>query len=32
LFQRLGLITTDLWLMAVGIAFVTGRLLPREEM
>ena len=25
LFQRLGLTTTDLWLMAVGIAFATGR-------
>lgn len=30
LFQRMGLTTTDLWLMAVGTAFVSRRFLPAE--
>jgi hypothetical protein len=30
LFQRVGLTTTDIWLMAVGIAFVSRRFLPAE--
>jgi len=30
LFQRIGLTATDLWLMAVGMGFVTGHFSPRE--
>ena len=31
LFQRLGLTTTDIWLMVVGIAFLTGHFSQKES-